>query len=127
MHLLLSILVVGTVMLLGACKTGPVPIKEDVTPAEVFQLAQEAAIEERDYETALHYYGQVKELFPNDEESKIIADYEIAFIHYKTERTDEARDEFQAIIDRYEEEDAGRLPSWPPVLAEKLIQKIDEQ
>jgi outer membrane protein assembly factor BamD (BamD/ComL family) len=123
----LLIFLITAVFLAGACKSGPVPLDETMTPAEVFQLAQEAAIDKRDYETALHYYRQIEELFPDDEESKIIADYEIAFLQYKMGEMEAAREGFEAILDRYQEEDAGTLPPWPPVLAEKLIVKIEEE
>ncbi|MFP4563378.1 MAG: hypothetical protein ACLFRY_08700 [Spirochaetia bacterium] len=119
--------IIAAIVLVGACKSGPVPLDEEVTPSEVFQLAQEAAIDKRDYETALHYYRQIDVLFPDDEESKIIADYEIAFLHYKLGNPDEAKEGFEAIVARYQEEDAGSLPPWPPVLAEKLLVKIEEE
>jgi outer membrane protein assembly factor BamD (BamD/ComL family) len=119
--------IIAAVLFAGACKSGPVPLDEDMTPSEVFQLAQEAAIDKRDYETALHYYQQIDALFPTDEESKIIADYEIAFLHYKMGNMEEAKEGFEAILDRYLEEDAGSLPPWPPVLAEKLLVKIEEE
>ena len=120
-------LIIAAILFAGACKSGPVPLNEEMTPSEVFQLAQEAAIDNRDYETALHYYQQIDALFPADEESKIIADYEIAFLYYKMGNMEEAKAGFEAILDRYQEEDAGTLPPWPPVLAEKLLAKIAEE
>ena len=123
---ILTLLAVA-VLFAGACKSGPVPLDENMNPSEVFQLAQEAAIDKRDYETALHYYRQIGELFPTDEANKIIADYEIAFLQYKMGNTVEAVEGFEAILDRYQEEDAGSLPPWPPVLAEKLLAKIEEE
>ncbi|MFW5747390.1 MAG: hypothetical protein ACOCX6_01200, partial [bacterium] len=45
--------IIAAIVLVGACKSGPVPLDEEVTPSEVFQLAQEAAIDKRDYDTAL--------------------------------------------------------------------------
>lgn len=121
------LITLAAVLLAGACKSGPVPLNEGVTPSEVFQLAQEAAIDKGNYETALYYYRQIDDLFPTDEQSKIIADYEIAFLQYKMGNIEEAIVGFEAILDRYQEEDAGALPAWPPVLAEKLLLKINEE
>jgi outer membrane protein assembly factor BamD (BamD/ComL family) len=107
------------------CKSGPREIETNLTPPEYFQRAQQAVIERSDYETALAYYNTVLEQFPNDRQNGVIARYEIAFIHYKQENYEKAREGFEEILSLYNNDQAADLPPWPPVLADKLLQKMN--
>jgi hypothetical protein len=55
------------------------------------------------------------------------AEYEIAFIHYKEKNYDQARDELEALLERYEEEDAETLPPEYRILANIVLKQIDEK
>ncbi len=114
-------------MLFAGCKSGPKEIQTDLTPPEYFQRAQQAVIERSDYDTALAYYNIVLEQFSNDRQNGMIAKYEIAFIHYKKEDYELASEGFQEILEAYREENTAELPPWPPVLAQKLLDKIEEE
>lgn len=124
-HLL--ILALLPIVVIAGCKSGPAEIEKGLTPAEYFQRAQQAVIDRSNYDTALAYYRTVLEQFPNDRQNGVIARYEIAFIHYKQENYDKAREGFEEILSIYQEDKTGELPPWPPVLAEKLITKINEE
>lgn len=119
-------LLIIPLLLTAGCKSGPKDIETDLTPPEYFQRAQQAVIERTDYDTALAYYKLVLEQFPNDRQNGVIAKYEIAFIHYKEGDYDTAREGFEEILSIYEQENTGRLPPWPPVLSQKLLEKMDE-
>lgn len=93
---------------------------------EMFQRAQEAVDRER-WETALRYYREFIQRFPDDRGAIMEAEYEIAFIAYKQGDYDVARDRFEKILLAYEEDRTGQLPEWPRVLSERLIEIIDER
>jgi outer membrane protein assembly factor BamD (BamD/ComL family) len=112
---------------IAGCKTTPPKVEEGLLPAEYFKKAQEAVIDRGNYVEALAYYQAVLDTYPNDRQNGIIAKYEIAFTHYKQGEFELAKEEFQAILKVYEEDSGGTLPPWPPVLAEKIIIKIDEK
>jgi outer membrane protein assembly factor BamD (BamD/ComL family) len=91
----------------------------------MFQRAQEASDEGR-YDVALQYYEEFLVRYPDEPGPIVEAEYEIAFIAYKQERYEDAVTGFEAVIDRYDDEDAAELPAWPLVLSEKLLERIDE-
>jgi outer membrane protein assembly factor BamD (BamD/ComL family) len=115
-------------LLFAACETVPEPseIPEDLSTQEYFQRAQEA-VDQRHFETALVYYRTFLDRYPDDVENRIAAQYEIAFLHYKMEDYDTAEELFEELLARYEGEEAAQLPAWPRILAEKLIEKIEEE
>ena len=121
---LIFIFAAGAVML-AACETVPEPseIPEDLTTQEYFQRAQEA-MDDQHYQTAMVYYETFLERHPDDVENRMAARYEIAFLHYKMEEYDTAKQQFRDILERYEESDEN-LPEWVRVLSEKLIDKIE--
>lgn len=110
---------------LTACQSTPEEIPPDLSQMEMFQRAQEAA-DDDNFDLALRYYQEFKQRFPDDPGALVEADYEIAFIAYKQERYQDARAGFEEILGRYEGDDARRLPEWPQVLSERLIERIDE-
>lgn len=93
---------------------------------EMFQRAQESSDQGR-YEQALAYYDEFIRRYPDDPGSIVEAEYEIAFIAYKRDQLSQARQGFEEILAQYESSDSGRLPAWPRVLSEKLIERINEQ
>jgi tetratricopeptide (TPR) repeat protein len=116
--LLLAALVLG-------CASGPPDIPEELSPAELIQRGQEASDWNR-YKQALYYYEAIVERYPTDMESVCAAEYEIAFIHYKQKKYDEARQEFKALIARYSGPGAESLPPAFKRLAEIVLAKIPE-
>jgi outer membrane protein assembly factor BamD (BamD/ComL family) len=121
---LFSVVSVVLVVFLAGCQTAPEEIPEDLSPAEMFQRAQEAVDAER-WDTALRYYETFKTRFPDNRGQIVEAEYEIAFISYKQGEYDDARQQFEAILARYETEDAAQFPRWPQVLSARLIEEID--
>ncbi len=117
------LVIVAVVAVLAACQTAPEEIPTDMEPAEYFQRAQEAVINNQ-YETALAYYEAVLERFPDDPETRVAARYEIAFINYKMGNEEKALELFNELLARYEEDDADQLPQWPRVLAVKVRDNI---
>ena len=112
-------------MLVG-CASEPEVIPEDLSPAEMFQRAQEAVDDSR-WELALRYYETFIERYPDDRGAIVEAEYEIAFIHYKQELYVESRALFEAILAEYEADSAGVLPDWPEILSQRLIEIIEDR
>lgn len=112
-------------LVLAACRTGPVEIPEDLTQAELFQRGQEALDANR-YEVALQYYETFLERFPDDRANRAEARYEIAFIHYKMDDWDTARQLFNELLAEYERENADELPAWPRVLSLRILEIMDQ-
>ena len=112
--------------LLGGCASEPGEIPEGLSPAEMFQRAQEAVDDEK-WEVALRYYEEFIARYPDERGAIVEAEYEIAFITYKQERYAEARTLFEAILADYEADNAGVLPDWPEILSQRLIEIIDER
>jgi len=113
-------------LLVTSCQTGPPDIPEGLSQAEMFQRAQEAADSEK-WETALAYYNTFLERYPDDRANGVAAQYEIAFIHYKMGRYATSEQEFNALLARYEGDQADQLPAWPRVLSEKVLKKVQEK
>jgi len=115
-----------TILFISGCATTDQKINTDIPPLKFFQLAQDA-YDSRDYDLALEYYKTFIKEYP-DEKAKIMeARYEIAFIHYKNNRYQQAEKLFQEIIDTYSEETSSAYPEWPKILSEKLLKKIEEE
>ena len=108
-----------------SCVTGPIVIPEDLTTAELIQRGQEASDRNR-YSISLQYYEAVTERFPHDIDSVIAAEYEIAFIHYKQKRYEEAKTGFNEILKRYNIPDEELLPPQFKILSRIVLEKIEE-
>jgi outer membrane protein assembly factor BamD (BamD/ComL family) len=120
----LSLIVIALAALIG-CQTVPEEIPADLTQAELIQRAQEAADQEN-WSTAIAYYNAIIERFPQDRAATATARYEIAFIEYKRGNLDTAESEFLELLGMYDFED-DVLPAWPRVLAQKLLDRIEEE
>lgn len=112
--------------LLAACASGPADIPDTLSPAELIQRGQEASDRNR-YNQALHYYEAIVERFSSDIDMLCAAEYEIAFIHYKQKKYDEARGEFEALLARYEAPGGDNLPPQFKRLAGIVLEKIPER
>jgi outer membrane protein assembly factor BamD (BamD/ComL family) len=120
------------VSLFSACASGPVEVPADMPPAKIIQQAQEAADRNR-YTQALQYYQILLERYPFDLNHReyialsVGAEYEIAFLHYKQKKYAEAKEEFTALLERYNATDAELLPPQYKILAEKVLARIEEK
>jgi outer membrane protein assembly factor BamD (BamD/ComL family) len=111
--------------LLSSC-TSTVRISEDMTPAELIQRAQEASDKNR-YNVALQYYEALYERNRTIMDLVITAEYEIAFIHYKQKKYQQAREEMNAILEYYDSPDQELLPQHFKRLAQIVLNSIDEK
>ena len=87
----------GIVLLFCACAS-TINIREDLSPAELIQRAQEASDRNR-YRTALQYYEALLERNRDNIDLVITAKYEIAFIHYKQRKYEQSRSELNAVLE----------------------------
>jgi outer membrane protein assembly factor BamD (BamD/ComL family) len=120
----LSLIAVAAVVLFG-CQTVPTEIPEDLTQAELIQLAQEATDQEN-WEAAQAYYAAMVDRYPNDRAAIATARYEIAFIEYKRGDFDEAERRFEELLGMYDFE-RDELPAWPRVLANRVLDEMEAE
>jgi len=124
--LVFSILMLFVVILvISSCASAPAPIPEELGPAELLQKGQDFS-ERNQYQEAIRYYQAVLDRFSSDLTYICTAEYEIAFIHYKQKKMDEAEAGFRALLKRYDSPDAALLPAQFQVLSGKLLAKIEQ-
>ena len=109
-----------------ACATSNVSIPADLSPAEIIQRAQEASDRNR-YNIALQYYEALLERNYYNLALVCTAEYEIAFIKYKQNNFDEARERFFALLTRYEAPGSEDLPQQFKVLSGIVLERMDER
>lgn len=109
---------------LAGCATTPQEIQTDLSPAEFFQKAQEAADAGR-YVLAMRYYETFREQYPNELERNLWARYEIAFLHHKMGDNDEAVRLFNQLLADYDREGQD-WPQGPRILAQQVKKNIEE-
>jgi tetratricopeptide (TPR) repeat protein len=117
-------IVLLAVFLVFSCAGGPVEVPQDATPEEIIQRAQEASDKNR-YNTALQFYEILLERNLTNIDLVCTAEYEIAFIHYKQKKYDQARTEFQALLERYNIPDEELLPQQYKKLALIVLERIE--
>jgi outer membrane protein assembly factor BamD (BamD/ComL family) len=116
--------VVCVILALSAvgCASTPVPSDiSDLTPAEIFQKAQDAS-DKSDYAAALQFYKLFQEKFPGDVEHQVWASYEIAFLYHKMGDDKTALVILDELLARYAK--GEKLPEAPRILAEKVKERI---
>jgi outer membrane protein assembly factor BamD (BamD/ComL family) len=122
-----SIIFLAVIMVTAAaCATGPVNIPDEITPAELIQRGQEASDRNR-YSQALQYYEALLDRNLTNIDLVCTAEYEIAFIHYKQKKYPESKQEFQALLARYDAPDGELLPRWVKVLSSNQLERIAEK
>jgi outer membrane protein assembly factor BamD (BamD/ComL family) len=128
-YIILLLALCLAITIFTACKTIPDPeeIEKDLTPAELFQLAQEEVIERNNYKAAMVYYQTFLQRYPDDIQGQVIAEYEIAFLYHKMGEDETAIKLFEALLDKYEGPNADVLPQWPEVLSRKVLTLIREE
>lgn len=107
----------------ASCATGTLNIPDELSPMELIQRAQEASDKNR-YNYALQYYQALNDRNPTNTDLICTAEYEIAFIHYKQKKYDQARTELNALLERYNTPDAEFLPPQFKLLATKVLEQI---
>jgi outer membrane protein assembly factor BamD (BamD/ComL family) len=113
-------------LLVWGCYSGPVDISDDTTPAEMVQRAQEASDKNR-YKLSMQYYELILERFPGDIDMVCTAEYEIAFIYYKQQKYEIAREKFNALLERYNTPDEVLLPPQYKRLASIVLDRMAEK
>ena len=108
-----------------SCTSGPVFVPDDMPPAKIIQLAQEAT-DTNKYKTAIQYYQILLERYGDIREYYCTGEYEIAFIRYKQKKYSEARKGFDNLLVLYSTE-GETLPPQFRVLAEKVLSRMDEK
>ena len=114
-----------TALLTFSCATRTVVIADHLTPMELIQRGQEASDRNR-FSVALQFYRALLERFPYDIDSRLAAEYEIAFIYYKQRDFNTAREKFEALLERYDTPDSELLPPQFKVLAGIVLARISE-
>lgn len=113
------------ILLLAACQTVPEEIPEDLSQAELIQLAQDSS-EDENWAAARAYYEAIIDRFQNDRASVAVARYELGFVEYQRGDFDAARQEFTSLLGMYDFQ-ASELPAWPGVLAEVILEEIESE
>jgi tetratricopeptide (TPR) repeat protein len=116
-------IVLLAVLFASSCATRPVNVPPEASPEKIIQWAQEASDRNR-YNTALRYYEILLERNLTNTDLVCAAEYEIAFIHYKQKKYDQARAEFNALLERYDTPDAELLPQEYKILALIVLENI---
>jgi outer membrane protein assembly factor BamD (BamD/ComL family) len=107
-----------------SCVSKPPVIPEGLSPAEIIQRGQEAS-DKNKFNQALEYYAVLLQRYPENMEIVCAAEYEIAFIHYKQKKYNQARTEFNALLARYDTPDEELLPAQFKILSQIVLTKLD--
>ena len=113
------------VLLFSACASSA-NIGEDLSPAEIIQRAQEASDKNR-YKLALQYYQVLNERNHSNIDLVITAEYEIAYIHYKQKKYQQAKAELTEVLEYYNTPDEELLPQHYKKLSKIVIARIDNR
>jgi len=115
-------------LLLGltACTTqiSLVDVPEGLSPEQLFQKAQDA-LNLSEYDNARTFIYAFKDRYPDEKIKDLEADYLLAQISYKQGKLPEALAQYQALLARYDSDDAASYPQWPKILCIKLISKLE--
>ena len=122
-NLLLTILLC---LLFGGCLSLSVDMPEGITAEELIQRGQEASDRSR-YRQALQYYEAVSQRFPTNIDMICAAEYEIAHVHYKQKKYDQAKLELNALLARYNTPDEALLPPQFKRLANIVLERIAQK
>ena len=118
-------LVAGIALFVSACAS-TVYISDDLSPSELIQRAQEASDRNR-YNVALQYYEALLERNRANIDLVITAEYEIAFVHYKQKKYQQARAGLNNLLEYYEAPDGPFLPQQFKRLALIVLDRITEK
>jgi len=111
--------------LLASCAS-TVQVSEDLSPAEIIQRGQEALDRNR-YNVAIQYYHALYERNQSNIDLVITAEYHIASIHYKQGKYEQAKTEFNNLLNYYNTPDEELLPQHFKKLAQIVLQRIEDK
>ncbi len=109
--------------ILFGCRTVPTDIPTDLSPQELFQLAQEQA-DRGNYAAAEVYYQTVLDRFPNDPQQIGSARYNVGLMQYRDGRLEAAEATLEELLQIYGADEIPGLPAWPEVLAQIILEEI---
>ncbi len=115
-------LALGMVIAVAGCQTEPKVIPTDLSAAESFQRAQDAA-DNGNYALAIRYYRTFRENNPTNTDRDIWALYEIAFNYHKMGKNTTAMTFLDQLLQEYQN-NTGTLPPAPRILAQDLKDRI---
>ena len=114
---------IALVVSLGACKTAPVVISQDLDAPSLVLKAQEAS-DAGNYDLSLRYYQALIDRFGDDPANLATGDYEIAFIAYKQGHEAKAKELFTKLLALYDGTGGDAFPERYKVLAQKILAEI---
>ncbi len=88
-------------LLLVSCVSAPDKIDSNL-PEELFFKTAQDAMDLNQYRVALYYYEVYLVRYPENHRKTIAAEYERAFIYYKTKDYEYSKSLFTQILDKYE-------------------------
>jgi tetratricopeptide (TPR) repeat protein len=115
-------LALGMVIAVAGCQTEPKVIPTDLSAAESFQRAQDAA-DNGNYSLAIRYYRTFRENNPTNADRDIWALYEIAFNYHKMGKNATAMTFLDQLLQQYQN-NTGTLPPAPRILAQDLKDRL---
>ena len=98
----LILLLAAILILFTSCQSIPKDVPEDLTEADLIQLAQDS-YEEGNIKAAEFYYETIIERFADNQSACIIAQFEIAHIRIKEGNFKDARPLLEDIIESFDE------------------------
>ena len=121
-RLLLSL---SAALLLFSCATNA-GITDEMSATELIQRGQEAMDRNR-YKLAIQYYQALYDNNRTNIDLIITAEYHIAFIHYKQGKNEQARAEFNAVLEYFNSPDEELYPQHFKRLSQIVLNSIDER
>ncbi len=97
-----TVILVCLLALISSCAGMPSAVSPEWTEDMFFKNAQEA-MDNNNYKLALYYYEVFSIRYPENIQKGIAAEYEKAFIYYKTGKYKLAKEGFERILKKYEE------------------------
>ena len=121
-------LLLGGACLLASCASSPDDLSDEITPAEYFQRAQEAAAV-ADFGGAMAWYEAYRERYagnptPGQQNLLLWAEYEMAFLHHKMGDDRTAVRLLGELLERYETPAAATYAPAPRILALRVIEEL---
>jgi len=123
--LILSVCSVIVLLSVVGCAGIPESVDEDLSSAELFRLAQDA-YNERAYDVSLFYYNLIVERFGADRATRVAAEYEIAYIYFRTGDRERAKALFEELLVEYQRS-VSNFPRWVYILYSKVYDSTIEE
>jgi len=111
------------VIILLSCQTTVKEIPPNLSPAELFQKAQDAS-EKGNYTLSMEYYETFQKRYPDNLEKNLWASYEIAFLYHKMGKDKTAVKLFNELLNKYATQGKKDWPEAPKILAQKVRDEL---